>query len=109
MVKGKGKGLVILLHGSPGVGKTSTAECVATHTGRPLFPITCGDLGAATAAEVEKNLDIFFDLARKWNAVLLLDEADVFLSSRGSDMRQNSLVSGEMPSLANLRGSLTCY
>lgn len=29
VIKGKGQGLLILLHGAPGVGKTSTAECVA--------------------------------------------------------------------------------
>jgi SpoVK/Ycf46/Vps4 family AAA+-type ATPase len=97
VVRGKGKGLIILLHGSPGVGKTSTAECVAANAGRPLFPITCGDLGGNTAQEVEKNLEKFFDLARKWNCVLLLDEADVFLSARGYDIRQNSLVSGMTP------------
>ena len=45
LVRGKGKGLIILLHGAPGVGKTSTAECVADYTSRPLFPITCGDIG----------------------------------------------------------------
>ena len=32
LVKGKGKDLFILLHGVPGVGKTSTAECVAANT-----------------------------------------------------------------------------
>ncbi|OIW24488.1 P-loop containing nucleoside triphosphate hydrolase protein, partial [Coniochaeta ligniaria NRRL 30616] len=94
VVKGKGKGLIILLHGAPGVGKTSTAECVAANAGRPLFPITCGDLGAETAQEVEANLEGFFDLARKWNCVLLLDEADVFLSARvEGNIRHNSLVS----------------
>ncbi|KAF2454926.1 hypothetical protein BDY21DRAFT_351936 [Lineolata rhizophorae] len=94
LVKGKGKGLIILLHGAPGVGKTSTAECVAANTGRPLFPITCGDIGGTTAQEVESNLEKFFDLARKWGCVLLLDEADVFLSERQKgDIRQNSLVS----------------
>ncbi|KAI0392714.1 hypothetical protein F5Y17DRAFT_477338 [Xylariaceae sp. FL0594] len=94
VVKGKGNGLVILLHGAPGVGKTSTAECVASHTGRPLFPITCGDLGAETAQEVEANFGKFFSLARRWNCVLLLDEADVFLSARvEGNIRHNSLVS----------------
>lgn len=40
LVRGKGKGLIILLHGAPGVGKTSTAETVAEHTGKPRkFPI----------------------------------------------------------------------
>ncbi|OJJ76617.1 hypothetical protein ASPBRDRAFT_192737 [Aspergillus brasiliensis CBS 101740] len=94
IVKGKGRGLIILLHGAPGVGKTSTAECVAAHTGRPLFPITCGDLGGDSAQEVEANLERFFDMARRWGCVLLLDEADVFLSERiKGDIRQNSLVS----------------
>ena len=40
LVRGKGKGLIILLHGAPGVGKTSTAECVADYTQRPLFPVS---------------------------------------------------------------------
>ncbi|KAH9874551.1 hypothetical protein IAQ61_003740 [Plenodomus lingam] len=94
LVKGKGKGLIILLHGVPGVGKTSTAECVAAHTHRPLFPITCGDIGGQTPREVETNLESYFDLARKWGCVLLLDEADVFLGERTKgDILQNSLVS----------------
>ncbi|KAF9639964.1 hypothetical protein BFW01_g11770 [Lasiodiplodia theobromae] len=94
VVKGKGKGLIILLHGAPGVGKTSTAECVAANSGRPLFPITCGDIGGTSAQQVEKNLEKFFELARKWNCVLLLDEADVFLSARTKgDIQQNILVS----------------
>ncbi|KAB2570991.1 Spermatogenesis-associated protein 5-like protein 1 [Lasiodiplodia theobromae] len=94
VVKGKGKGLIILLHGAPGVGKTSTAECVAANAGRPLFPITCGDLGGTSAQEVERNLERFFDLARKWGCVLLLDEADVFLTARNRGwISQNILVS----------------
>ncbi|KAJ2979399.1 hypothetical protein NUW58_g7211 [Xylaria curta] len=94
VVKGKGRGLIILLHGAPGVGKTSTAECVAANAGKPLFPITCGDIGGETAQEVERNLESYFNLARKWNSVLLLDEADVFLAARErGNIRQNSLVS----------------
>lgn len=42
LVRGKGKGVILLLHGVPGVGKTSTAECVAEYTNRPLFALTCG-------------------------------------------------------------------
>ncbi|KAG0636601.1 hypothetical protein HOY80DRAFT_1017349 [Tuber brumale] len=93
LVRGKGKGLIILLHGAPGVGKTSTAECVADFTGRPLFAITCGDIGAE-AKEVEENLEKHFSLAHKWGCVLLLDEADIFLQKRDkADLRRNSLVS----------------
>ena len=75
LVRGKGKGLIILLHGEPGVGKTSTAECVAEITHRPLFQVTCGDIGDS-ADVVEKTLENHFQLAHKWGCVLLLDEAE---------------------------------
>ncbi|KAI9694334.1 MAG: hypothetical protein M1820_009023 [Bogoriella megaspora] len=93
LVRGKGKGCVILLHGEPGVGKTSTAECVAAYTKKPLYPITCGDIGY-TPTEVERNLEEHFELAHKWGCVLLLDEADVFLAKRSrEDIKRNGLVS----------------
>ena len=66
---------------------------MAEYTQRPLFPITCGDVGE-TAKEVENNLKQNFDLAHRWGCVLLLDEADVFLQARDKeDMRRNSVVS----------------
>ena len=74
LVRGKGKGLIILLHGAPGVGKTSTAECVADYTHRPLFPITCGDIGE-TSKEVEHNLEQNFSLAHRWGCVLLVSRS----------------------------------
>lgn len=45
LVSGKGRGLTVLMHGPPGTGKTLTAECVAEHQKRPLYAISCGDLG----------------------------------------------------------------
>ncbi|CAG8919072.1 unnamed protein product [Penicillium salamii] len=92
IVRGKGKGLIILLHGEPGVGKTSTAEGVAEQFRKPLFQITCGDLGT-TSKEVEKALETTFALANRWDCILLLDEADVFLSRRTKeDFQRNGLV-----------------
>ncbi len=108
LIRGKGKGLIILLHGVPGVGKTSTAESVASYTGRPLFPITCGDIGQ-TAYDVEKNLEGIFLLARKWGCVLLLDEADVFLVKRergGDNIERNALVSVFLRTLEYYSGIL---
>ncbi|KAK3953875.1 hypothetical protein QBC32DRAFT_396748 [Pseudoneurospora amorphoporcata] len=93
LVREKGKGLTILLHGVPGVGKTSTAQCAAEANNRPLLPITCGDLGTSPR-EVEKKLEQAFQLAQLWNCVLLLDEADVFLAQRmAQDIARNALVS----------------
>lgn len=95
IVKGKGKGLVILLHGPPGVGKTLTAESVAAMAGKPLFSVSPSDIGL-DPADVEYNLESLFELAARWRAVLLVDEADVFLESRSShnsDLTRNALVS----------------
>ncbi|KAI0896089.1 hypothetical protein F4806DRAFT_50954 [Annulohypoxylon nitens] len=92
IIRGKGKGLIILLHGAPGVGKTTTAEGVAELFNKPLFQITCGDLGTS-AREVETALETNFALANKWGSILLLDEADVFLARRTpQDFKRNGLV-----------------
>ncbi|PMD33611.1 hypothetical protein L207DRAFT_517670 [Hyaloscypha variabilis F] len=94
-IKGKGKGLFILLHGVPGVGKTATAEAVAQASGKPLFAITCGDLGL-TPTEVESALRRIFRLANTWDCVLLLDEVDTFFSQRSKGdvtLTKNALVS----------------
>ncbi|KAI0402854.1 hypothetical protein F4802DRAFT_617286 [Xylaria palmicola] len=93
LVYGKGAGLFILLHGMPGVGKTATAEAVAQRYNKPLFSITCGDIGASPR-EVEDELKEIFRLAHLWDCVLLLDEADVFLARRDiSSLKRNALVS----------------
>ena len=79
---------------------------MADSTKRPLFPITCGDIGE-TAMEVEKNLHKNFRLAHKWGCVLLLDEADVFLAKRNkTDLRRNAVTSVFLRSLEYYAGIL---
>lgn len=93
IVPGKGRGIIILLHGRPGVGKTATAEAMAADMGRPLYPITYADLGDKPST-IETNLKRIFRYGQRWNCVLLLDEADVFLMSRDKeDTNRNSIVS----------------
>ncbi|KAH8700439.1 P-loop containing nucleoside triphosphate hydrolase protein [Talaromyces proteolyticus] len=92
-ITGKGRGLIILLHGDPGLGKTLTAESTADYIQRPLYPIRSGDLGIEASA-LEKSLADSFAQAAKWNAIILLDEADVFLEARQrNELQRNSLVS----------------
>ena len=45
---------------------------------------------------MEANLSDWFDLAEIWGAVMLIDEADIYLETRTtSDLQRNSLVSGK--------------
>ncbi|KAL3423910.1 hypothetical protein PVAG01_05657 [Phlyctema vagabunda] len=93
IIEKKGNGLMILLHGGPGTGKTLTAESVAEIAEKPLYRVTCGDIGTK-ANDVEKYLESVLYLGKIWNCVLLLDEADVFLEERTiADLERNSLVS----------------
>ncbi|KAL6718972.1 hypothetical protein ACLMJK_003207 [Lecanora helva] len=88
----KGKGLVMLLYGAPGTGKTLTAESIADYARRPLYHIGARELGTEVTS-TERALQKIFNLAREWDAILLLDEADCFLSKRTSDdMERNAFV-----------------
>jgi SpoVK/Ycf46/Vps4 family AAA+-type ATPase len=44
------------------------------------------------AEEVEKNLGVALNRANRWNAILLLDEADVYIRKRQDDLNQNAIV-----------------
>jgi SpoVK/Ycf46/Vps4 family AAA+-type ATPase len=80
-------------HGGPGTGKTLTAESVAELAGRPLYRLTCGDVGT-NPETVEKYLNSVLFIGVRWNCVVLLDEADVFLEERTKlNMEHNALVS----------------
>ncbi|KAL8819490.1 MAG: hypothetical protein Q9223_002078 [Gallowayella weberi] len=93
VIQGKGRGMVMLLSGPPGVGKTLTAESVAENMRVPLYMMSAGDLGL-DSSNVESSLSNVLEMSTKWNAVLLLDEADVFLEQRSAhDLERNKLVS----------------
>jgi hypothetical protein len=92
MIDNKGGGCVLLLHGKPGLGKTLTAEAVAEVLARPLYAVSVGELGVDPEM-LEERLQRALQTAQRWNAVLLLDEADIFLESRKSgDVSRNAMV-----------------
>lgn len=84
-------GMIILANGGPGVGKTLTAEVFAEYTKRPLYVMEIGEIGT-DINNLEANLTTIFDRVQKWNAVLLFDEADIFLHKRGDDLQHNAVV-----------------
>ncbi|KAJ3217905.1 hypothetical protein HDU67_007056 [Dinochytrium kinnereticum] len=95
IVSGKAGGSVFLLHGPPGVGKTLTAEAIAELLHRPLYYVTMGELGT-NPEEMEKRLGAVLELCAGWDALAIIDEADVFLEKRASgsasDVVRNAMV-----------------
>jgi AAA+ superfamily predicted ATPase len=79
--------------GPPGVGKTLTSESVAEEMKVPLYTMSAGDLGF-DPRRVETKLQDILEMCSRWNAVLLLDEADAFLEQRSlHELERNKLVS----------------
>lgn len=105
IIKGKSTGTTILCKGLPGTGKTLTAEAYSEITHRPLYKINSGQLGIAPS-EVEDNLEAILRRAERWNAVLLIDEADVYIRERGNDMEQNAVVAAFLRTLEYFHGLL---
>ncbi|KAJ4862909.1 ATPase family associated with various cellular activities (AAA) domain-containing protein [Trichoderma breve] len=105
-IRNKGEGRIFLLHGAPGVGKTCTAECIAELTNRPLISLTSGDL-SVDSFRVESNLNYFLELGQRYGALVLLDEADVYLERRrAKNISRNGLVSVFLRALEYYRGVL---
>jgi SpoVK/Ycf46/Vps4 family AAA+-type ATPase len=92
IIQGKSGGSIFLLHGPPGIGKTLTAEAIAEVLHRPLYYVTMGELGTDPET-MEKRLGEILTLCASWDALVLIDEADVFLEKRStSDVLRNAMV-----------------
>ncbi len=91
IVAGKSGGTTVLCAGPPGVGKTLTAEVYAEIVRRPLYRVHSGQLGLNVAA-MENTLKDALMRAQRWGAVMLIDEADVYIKRRHDDMTMNAVV-----------------
>jgi hypothetical protein len=102
-----GGGLIIMLSGKPGVGKTLSAESCAERLQLPLYkmelreddgyisPSDCDTNQASyNATNTRASIERQFELVTKWNAVLLVDECDAFLQKRSrGDPKRNEVMS----------------
>jgi hypothetical protein len=91
VIQGKGGGTTVLCAGPPGVGKTLTAEVYAEVIGRPPYRVHSGQLGLSVAA-LEAALKDALTRAQRWGAVMLIDEADVYIRQRSDDIAANAVV-----------------
>jgi hypothetical protein len=104
-VAGKSGGTTILCQGAPGLGKTLTAEVYSEVVGKPLYRVHSGQLGT-TAASVGAALSGILQRATRWDAIMLLDEADVYIRQRDNDLEHNAIVAEFLRTLEYFSGLL---
>ena len=83
-----------------------TVECIATEMGRPLLCLTVADIGTKET-EAELNLSKWLAHATKWGAIVLIDEAETFLTKRREgDMSRNAIVAAFLRTLEYHQGMI---
>ncbi|MFS1428530.1 AAA family ATPase [Vibrio splendidus] len=105
IVSNKSGGTAILSKGGAGLGKTLTAEVYSEIVRKPLYSVHAGQLGV-DAESIEKKLDSVLRNAEKWSAILLLDEADVFIRKRGNDLQHCAIVAAFLRKIERYNGIL---
>ena len=86
--------LTCLLYGPPGTGKTELVKQLARETNRDIFIMSSAKLYSSWHGECEKNFTSLFKNYRYFSSItneipiLLINEADAFLSKRTTSMIQ---------------------
>jgi SpoVK/Ycf46/Vps4 family AAA+-type ATPase len=83
-----GCGLTANFFGSPGTGKSITAEAIAKKLGMTIIKVNYGELESELVGGTSKNLSSIFNKAEDTNSLLFFDEADAVLSRRISNLSQ---------------------
>lgn len=108
----------IIFYGAAGTGKTMTAYSLAKSLKRQVLSFDCSKILSMYVGESEKNVrkifDTFYDLSEKAKTepILLLNEADQFLSSRSSgigssaDQMHNQMQNIFLEQIENFKGML---
>jgi len=108
----------IIFYGPAGTGKTMTANSLAKSLKRQILSFDCSKILSMYVGESEKNVrkifDTFYELSEKTKTepILLLNEADQFLSSRSSgisssaDQMHNQMQNIFLEQIENFKGML---
>ncbi len=108
----------IIFYGPPGTGKTMTAHSLAKSLKRQVLSFDCSKILSMYVGESEKNVRKIFDTyaeltgQTKTEPILLLNEADQFLSSRSSgvgssaDQMHNQMQNIFLEQIENFEGIL---
>ncbi|MSQ84890.1 MAG: AAA family ATPase [Myxococcales bacterium] len=94
-----GRGVMMLLYGSPGTGKTMTAHALAHHLGKRVLSVDVPTL--VEARDSERFLPGLFREARQHDALLFFDECEVLFGSR---LHGNTLMTQLLTELERFEG-----
>ena len=100
----------LLFYGPPGTGKSELARYIAEHLDREVIFKRYSDLQSMWVGAGEKNIKHAFAEAEAEEAVLVIDEADSFLSSRDRAVRswEISFTNEFLTQMERYRGILIC-
>jgi hypothetical protein len=79
----RGRGVVALLHGPSGTGKTAAAEALGFELGRDVWAVDLAQVVSKWLGETQRNLDRVLREGSRAGAILLFDEADGLFGRRG--------------------------
>ena len=94
-----GRGVMMLLYGAPGTGKTMTAHALADHLGKRVLTVDVPTL--IEARDSDRFLPGLFREARQHDALLFFDECEVLFGSR---LQGNSLMTLLLTELERFEG-----
>lgn len=100
------KGVIVLMHGAPGTGKTETAMQIAKKVGRDILHVNIQEIRSCWVGETEKNTKKIFEAyrgAKGKKPILLFNEADAIISTRTTDVSgRNSSVNKMENAMQNI-------
>lgn len=100
----------MLFYGPPGTGKSALARHLAQELDRDCLTKKASDLLSPYVGESEQNIAAAFRQAERDGSLLLIDEADGFIFSRGMAVRswESSMVNEFLTALEDFRGFCVC-
>lgn len=100
----------LCFYGAPGTGKTALAHYIARELELPLMARKASDIISPYVGETEQKIATMFRKAQEDNALLLLDEADSFLTDRKSARNswEITAVNEMLTQMESFRGLFIC-
>lgn len=104
------KNMNLLFYGPPGTGKSELARYIANHLDREIIAKRASDIFDKYVGETEQKIRKAFEKAENEEAILIIDEVDTLLFSRGQAQRswEISFTNEFLTQMERFRGILIC-